>query len=99
MKYNALLIVSILFAGCSKHTWKNTNIGVVEISVGKASRHILADGRELILTPTSINADGTVGMIASFAGESFTNSNVKIGQTAIYLGDNIQAEMTIQISK
>ena len=105
MKRHTLLVVAALFAllplGCSKQPPKvaNTNIGVVELSVGKASRHVLADGRELVLTPISVGTDGTIDMVASFAGKSYTNSGVKIGKTAIYLDEKTQVEMTLQSPK
>lgn len=103
MKRHTLLVVATLIAllplGCSKDTPKITNIGVVELSVGKASRHVLADGRELILTPISVSTDGTVDMVASFAGKSYTNSSIKIGQVAIYLDEKTQVEMTLQSPK
>lgn len=59
-----LALLASLFTGCSKHSPataipKNNDLGVIEVSDGKPSSHILADGRVCTITPT-ILADGNV---------------------------------------
>src|ERR1017187_9166016 len=61
----ALTLLALVFAGCSKHSPtasalpKNIDLGVIEVSGGIPSSHILADGRVCTITP-SILADGNV---------------------------------------
>ncbi len=68
MKTSTPLIIlaslTLTFTGCSKHSQtaslpKNNDLGVVDISSGKPSRHLLADGRACTITPTSL-PDGHV---------------------------------------
>jgi hypothetical protein len=68
MKCYTPLFTFALFAslctGCSKHSPttalpKNNDLGVIEVSDGMPSSHILADGRVCTITPT-ILADGNV---------------------------------------
>jgi hypothetical protein len=55
-----LIIVALLVAlltGCSKHSQtavvqKITDLGIIAVSNGIPSRHILADGRTCVMTPT-----------------------------------------------
>jgi hypothetical protein len=55
-----MALVASLFTGCSKNSPqesasprpKVTNLGVVEVSDGKPSRHDLGGGRVCIITPT-----------------------------------------------
>ena len=62
-----LALVAALFTGCSKHSPqesaaprpKVTNLGVVEVSDGKPSRHDLGGSRVCIITPT-VQKDGSV---------------------------------------
>jgi hypothetical protein len=73
MKCYTPLFTFALFAslciGCSKHSPttalpKNNDLGVIEVSGGKPSSHILADGRVCTITPT-ILADGNVKLATS----------------------------------
>jgi hypothetical protein len=61
MKYHTSLITAALFAslltGCSKHSQtavvqKITDFGIIAVSNGIPSSHILADGRVCVMTPT-----------------------------------------------
>jgi hypothetical protein len=66
-KYISLVVLAsftLAFAGCSKHSPtsavpKNTDLGVVEVSDGIPSSHLLADGRACVMTPTILK-DGRV---------------------------------------
>ena len=102
-KFASVIVVSLIALlpfGCSKHTPQVTNIGAIELVVGKPSRHVLNDGRELVLTPISIGTNGTVEIIGSFAGLSFTNSSVPIGQdTSIYLDKKAVVALSLQLPK
>ena len=68
MKYYASLFtlaaLALVFTGCSKSSTtaalpKNNDLGIIEVSGGKPSRHILADGKVCTITPT-ILANGNV---------------------------------------
>jgi hypothetical protein len=70
MKKCASLVVlaslTAVLVGCSKHSSaaanpKNNDLGVIEVSGGKPSSHILADGRVCTITPTVL-ADGNVNL-------------------------------------
>jgi hypothetical protein len=102
-KYIPLIVVSLialLSFSCAKHTPTFTNIGVVELEVGKASRHELVDGRELVLTPISINTNGTAVIVGSCDGIGFTNNSVPIGQdTSIFLDEKAQVGINLQLPK
>jgi hypothetical protein len=59
-----LALLASLFTGCSKHSPtaaipKSTDFGVIEVSDGISSSHILADGRVCTITPTVLK-DGNV---------------------------------------
>jgi hypothetical protein len=66
----ALALLALAFAGCSKHSPtasalpKNIDLGVIEVSGGKPSSHILADGRVCTITPTVLG-DGNVNLAAT----------------------------------
>jgi hypothetical protein len=63
----ALALLASLLAGRSKHSPtavvpKITDLGVVEVSDGIPSRHLLADGRACVMTPTVLK-DGKVKLV------------------------------------
>lgn len=65
----AITLLALAFAGCSKHSPtatlpKNIDLGVIEVSGGKPSSHILADGRTCTITPTVLG-DGNVNLAAT----------------------------------
>ena len=60
----AFALLATLFPGCSRQSPttalpKNNDLGVIEVTGGKPSRHTLADGRVCTITPTLL-ADGDV---------------------------------------
>jgi hypothetical protein len=65
----ALTSLVLAFAGCSKHSptaalQKNIDMGVIEVSGGKPSSQILADGRTCTIT-TTVFPGGTVNLTAT----------------------------------
>jgi hypothetical protein len=68
----ALALAVSLFAGCSRQSPaaaspKTTDFGIVEVSEGVPSQHVLADGRMCTLTPTLLN-DGKVKLVIRIRG-------------------------------
>jgi hypothetical protein len=81
-----LALAVSLFTGCSKHSPqesaaprpKVTNLGVVEFSNGKPSRHDLGGGRVCIITPT-VQKDGSVllAMTVEESGKKLAASRIE----------------------
>ena len=65
----ALALLASLLTGCSRHSstaaiQKNTDLGIVEVSVGVPGSHILADGRVCTIKPT-LSKNGNVELAAT----------------------------------
>jgi hypothetical protein len=62
-------LVASVFSGCSRHSPaaaipKMTDFGVIEVTDGIPSRHVLADGRACVVTPTILK-DGRIKLVTS----------------------------------
>ena len=69
--------------GCSKHSTtaavpKITDLGIVEVEDGKASSHVLADGRNYVLTPTILPGGHQIRLETII---TYTNAD---GRTHVY---------------
>lgn len=64
----ALTLLVLAFAGCSKHSPaaapKNVDLGVVDVSGGKPSSQILADGRGCTITAAPVQG-GVINLTAT----------------------------------
>lgn len=95
MKHHTLLsaiaLVASLFTGCSKNSPaaagpKVMDLGIVDISNGVASRHVLADGRVCDMTPTILH-DGRVKLVATIDNTNAAGARVAYSLTTVLPAD------------
>jgi hypothetical protein len=108
----ALALLATLFAGCSKHSPaaaspKVTNLGVVEVSDGIPSRHVLADGRACDMTPTILK-DGRIKLVMSIGDTNASGGRLTYSLATVFSADQAtlfafdkdnEINLTLHISK
>jgi hypothetical protein len=108
----ALALLASLLTGCFRHPSAGTNnfteLGVVKASDGVPSRHVLADGRICVITPTffsdgkaklSLTANWTNSSGTTHYSRPLETQIVADRTTILSMGNDILLSLTLHESK